>query len=128
MAKHLILLDTSILIEYFRKQDKERSELFSLVKKGYSPRISAITEFEIYAGVVETQRPFWEALLERVEVLPFGSAEAHSAVSLQLELKRSRKQLDLPDLLIAATAMVNGLPIATLNRKHFERVPGLSVI
>jgi tRNA(fMet)-specific endonuclease VapC len=128
MAKQLILLDTSVLIDYFRKQDKQRSQLLSLVQQGYTLRISAITEFEIYSGVGEVQRPFWEALLERVEVLPFGSAEVHMAVSIQQDLKRARKQLDLPDLFIAATALVNGLPIATLNRKHFERIPKLTVI
>lgn len=128
MAKPLILLDTSVLIDYFRKQDKERSQLLGLVRQGYNPKISAITEYEIYSGAFEIQRPFWETLLERIEVLPFGSAEAHRAVSLQKDLKRVRKQLDLPDLLIAATALVHGLPIATLNRKHFERVPGLTVI
>lgn len=83
MAKQLILLDTSVLIDYFRKQDKQRSQLLSLVQQGYSLRISAITEYEIYSGVGEVQRPFWEALLERIEVLPFGSAEEHRAVSMQ---------------------------------------------
>jgi predicted nucleic acid-binding protein len=32
------------------------------------------------------------------------------------------------DLWIAATALANGMPVVTRNVKHFQRVPGLSVI
>jgi len=32
------------------------------------------------------------------------------------------------DLFIAATAVVNELPLATLNRKHFESVDGLKLL
>jgi len=43
-------------------------------------------------------------------------------------LKRKRKQIDLADLFIAATAVTNELPLATLNKKHFERVEILAII
>lgn len=127
MEKLLILLDTSVLIDYFRKQDKQRSLLFQLVQQGCQLRISAVTEFEIFSGVTDAQQAFWNSLLEEVMGIPFGSIEAHQAVSTQRELRRARKQLDIPDLFIAATALVHGLPIATLNRKHFERVAGLQI-
>jgi predicted nucleic acid-binding protein len=32
------------------------------------------------------------------------------------------------DLLIATAAVVDGAPIVTRNRKHFERVQGLEVV
>lgn len=127
MEKLLILLDTSVLIDYFRKQDKQRSLLFQLVQQGYQLQISAVTEFEVYSGVTDAQQTFWISLLEEMIVIPFGSTEAHQAVRTQRELRRARKQLDIPDLFIAATALVHGLPVATLNRKHFERVIGLQV-
>jgi predicted nucleic acid-binding protein len=43
-------------------------------------------------------------------------------------LKRKRKQIDLADLFIAATAMTQNLSIATLNKKHFDRIDGLDII
>jgi predicted nucleic acid-binding protein len=42
MARRLICLDTSVLIDYFRKEKKERSFLFKLAKN-YIFAISVIT-------------------------------------------------------------------------------------
>ena len=50
MADKLILIDTSILIDLFRKTDKNNSALIALVRQSYNYCISAITEYEIYTG------------------------------------------------------------------------------
>jgi tRNA(fMet)-specific endonuclease VapC len=47
MANELICLDTSVLIDYFRKTNKENSFLFELTKRYSRFAVSAITEFEI---------------------------------------------------------------------------------
>jgi predicted nucleic acid-binding protein len=83
----IILLDTSILIEHFRKKDKSKTTLYKLSEKNYRFSISTVTYYEIFIG--------WEK----------GDA-----------------------LFIAATALSKGIPIATLNKKHFERIAGLKVI
>lgn len=36
MADKIILIDTSVLIDYFRKTDKENAALVALVKQGYT--------------------------------------------------------------------------------------------
>ena len=36
--------------------------------------------------------------------------------------------IDTPDLLIAATALEHGLTMVTANRRHFDPVPGLTVV
>lgn len=43
MANKIILVDTSILIDFFRKTDKSNAILVKLVKMGYIFKISAIT-------------------------------------------------------------------------------------
>lgn len=128
MADRIVLVDTSVLIDLFRKTDKDNSYLVSLVKKGYTYCISAITEYEIYRGALLGQVSYWDNLLKKVEVLPFDKATARVAVDLNFELKRKRKQIDIPDLFIAATAVINKLPLATLNAKHFDRIDRLEVI
>jgi len=128
MADKIVLIDTSILIDYFRKYDKEKSVLVALVKQGYTYSISSVTEYEIYRGALLGQLSFWDNLLQKVEVLPFDKAASRVAVDINAELKRKRKQIEIPDLFIAATAITNNLSLSTLNRKHFDRIYNLQLI
>jgi predicted nucleic acid-binding protein len=128
MADKIVLVDTSILIDLFRKTDKANSALVSLVRQGYIYCISAITEFEIYTGTTSAQVDFWNDFLEKTNILAFDQTVAKVAVDLNKGLKRKRKLIDLADLFIAATAISNNLPFATLNKKHFDRIDGLTII
>jgi tRNA(fMet)-specific endonuclease VapC len=128
MADKIILVDTSILIDYFRKTDKSNSVLISLFDQEFDFTISAITHYEIYSGTTTGQLPFWESLLEKMNVLVFNQKVAQTAVDINNELKRKRKQIEMADLFIAATAIANDLPFATLNKKHFERIDGLTIL
>ncbi|QJD79784.1 type II toxin-antitoxin system VapC family toxin [Spirosoma rhododendri] len=128
MEDKLILVDTSILIDFFRKTDKSNSALISLVRRGYSYCISAVTEYEIYIGATPAQIDFWNGFLDRTTVLPFDKLTANVAVDLTRTLKQNRNLIDIADLFIAATAIANNLPCATLNRKHFERITGLRMV
>jgi tRNA(fMet)-specific endonuclease VapC len=49
-------------------------------------------------------------------------------VDISSALKRKRKQIDIADLFIAATAISNNLSFATLNLKHFERIDTLQIV
>jgi tRNA(fMet)-specific endonuclease VapC len=128
MADKIVLVDTSILIDYYRKTDKEKSDWISLVRQGYSFAISAVTKYEIYSGATQSQIVFWDSVLRAITVLPLNEAAVDTAVTTNITLKKKRKQIDLADLFIAATAITNNLPLATLNRKHFERIDLLKLI
>ena len=67
-------------------------------------------------------------MLEAIEVISFDEASVDTAVAINTTLKRRRKQIDLADLLIAATAITHGLSIATLNKKHFDRIDTLNIL
>ena len=70
----------------------------------------------------------FEYFLQKTEVLPFDKSVAKKAVEINIQLKKKRNQIAIPDLFIAATAILHHLPFATLNRKHFERIEGLNII
>lgn len=128
MADKIILVDTSILIDYFRKTDKDNSVLVSLFDQGYDFTISVITHYEIYSGTTTNQFSFWKNLLQRTKVLALDEVVAQTAVDINNELKRKRKQIEMADLFIAATAIANNLSFTTLNKKHFERIESLMVV
>jgi tRNA(fMet)-specific endonuclease VapC len=128
MENKVVLVDTSILIDFFRKTKKENSKLVSLVRQGYSFYISTITEYEIYSGATDEQIVFWNNLLSKIRVLPFDQICVKSAFEINVNLKRKRKQIDIADLFIAASAIANELPLVTLNINHFERIEGLRII
>lgn len=128
MADELILLDTSVLIDCYRKTDKANSVLMDLLNKGYRFAISVVTKYEICAGATNSQQSFWKAVFEAISILPFDEDCVDKTVTLNDNLKRKRKQIDLADLFIAATALQYDLSIATLNKKHFERIDSLGII
>lgn len=128
MADKIVLLDTSILIDLFRKSDKENSVLVSLIRQGFTYCISSVTEYEIYTGTTSGQTDFWNKFLQKTEVLSFDKNAAKVAVEINKELKRKRKLIDIADLFIAAIAIANNLQFATLNKKHFDRIDDLVII
>ena len=128
MADKIIMVDTSILIDYYRKSDKVNSVWVALVRQGYKFVISAITKYEIYSGATMSQLDFWNSILQAIEVIPFDENAVNTAVTINATLRQKRKQIDLADLFIAATAIANDLHLATLNRKHFERIDSLNMV
>lgn len=87
-----------------------------------------MTKYEIYAGATPNQLTFWNTIFEALTVISPDELAVDTAVTVNNALKKKRKQIDLADLFIAATAVANDLPLATLNRKHFDRVNNLEVL
>lgn len=128
MADKIVLLDASILIDYYRKTDKNNSVLIGLVRQEYSFAVSVVTKYEIHTGATQSQLMFWNSVLQNITVIPFDEFCVDTAVSINNYLKRKRKLIDIADLFIAATAIAHGLPFATLNKKHFDRIDALNII
>ena len=128
MADKIILVDTSILIDYYRKTDKGKSIWVNLVRQGYSFVVSVVTKYEIYAGATPNQLIFWDSVFKAIKVISLDELSIDTSVIINSALKRKRKQIDLADLFIAATAVAYNLPLVTLNRKHFDRIDTLQLM
>lgn len=128
MAGKVVLVDTFILIDFFRKTDKTKTQLIKLVDNGYLFSISTITEYEIFVGATIAQSAYWKKFLQKIIVYPFDTNAFTVAVDINNQLKQKRKQIDIADLFIAAIAISNNLLFATLNKKHFERIDGLKIL
>jgi len=128
MEAATILLDTSIVIDFFRKRDKSKSILFQLAGQ-YRFSISVITAFEIKIGIqTSAQQSDYDTLAQNLEILPIDHACIDEAAAIYKALKPKNALIELADLLIGASAVSNALPLATLNRKHFERIPNLTLV
>lgn len=128
MVQKITLVDSSVLIDYYRKTDKANSVWVKLLRQEYKFAISAITKYEIYSGATESQLEFWNNVLQAIEIISFDEACVNTAVDINATLKRKRKQIGIADLFIDATALTHSLPIATINRKHFNRIEGLDLL
>jgi len=122
------MVDSTILIDYFRKTDKEISRLVAHFRNYDRLYISSVTEFEVVNGATQTHLEFWNVMLARFTVLDFDSKAARQAADIVAQLKTRRKTIDKPDLFIAATAVVHGLTIDTLNIKHFIHIDRLNLL
>lgn len=127
MEKDKLMVDTNILIDYFRKTEKEKSLLIDHIIKFHPLYISSITEFEVLVGAAGEQLERWSYILQTFIILEFDSATAQKAAEITQGLKKKRKNIDKADLFIAATAIVYGLTLDTANRKHFEHIEDLSL-
>jgi tRNA(fMet)-specific endonuclease VapC len=123
----IIILDTDILIDYFRGVE---------VAKDYIERIPVnerattdITLMELFKGARNKEE------LENVEkfikrnifiVLPVSSSASRRAVQI-LRRYSIQKWLSLPDALIAAVTISADGKLITGNTKHFEFIEGLKV-
>lgn len=70
---------------------------------------------------------WFEDGVERIQCLPWGAATALRWAQLLSELRARGRAMPIKDSLIAATALAYGLPVATLNWRHFE-MAGVEVI
>lgn len=123
-----ILLDTSIIIDFIRQKDKTKTYFYKLaLKKENSFHISIITKAELYAGQSVWKnakaRNDLEIILSKISI----SALTH-IISINSGKFKALYGVDLIDGIIAATAITHKLPLATLNRKHFSKIPSLKLL
>ena len=124
----MIILDTSILIDFYRKSNKENSHLLKLNSIYDIVFVSQITFFEIYIGANIDQKKFWDNVFNQITVLDFNYKAASSAIQIYKQLKAQNKIIETADIFIAATAIANNLSLATLNLKHFNRIENLNLV
>jgi tRNA(fMet)-specific endonuclease VapC len=127
MDKEIICVDTSVFIDYFRKQRKDKTLLIKLSEE-YDFAISVITKLEISVGIGKGQSDYWDNVFNKLTILPLTETEIDKASLIIQSLRKDNKIIGLQDILIASTAIVNDLKFATLNLKDFERIKELKII
>jgi tRNA(fMet)-specific endonuclease VapC len=123
-----MVIDTSIFIEYLRASNKHKTTLFALLND-QEFYISSISIYELHMGATNQQKKKdIQLLTENLTVLEFNEITAIKASEIYHELRVKNKMIEFRDIFIAATCIVNDLPIKTLNHKHFNRIKDLLIV
>ncbi|MCV6986457.1 type II toxin-antitoxin system VapC family toxin [Mycobacterium shinjukuense] len=114
----MILVDSDVLIAHLRGVAAARDWLVSARKDG--PRaISVVSIAELVDGMRSVERREVWRLLASFRVEPATEMIARRAGAMMRRYRRGHNRIGLGDYLIAATADVRGLHLATLNVRHF---------
>ena len=122
------IIDACVFIAHWRSKNKDGTLLTKLHQQRRKLYVSAVAKYEVLAGVPNEDMHKWHHLFDDITVLAFDDVTIDSARMVYQQLKQDNKLIDTVDILIAATAMINDFPLATLNRKHFERIRGLRMV
>lgn len=116
-----MLLDSNIII-YAVRPEHESLRAFLSAKPIV---VSAITRVEVlgYHRLAETERNMFEDFFRALPVLPVTERVLDESIRL-----RQLRRMTLGDALIAATAIVNRMRLATHNVPDFSWIDGLDVI
>lgn len=124
MTDNLILLDTTVIINYLRGDTQTVLYLNNLSN---IPTLSIITEAEIYQGAKNAlELNKWEKLISNLKILPITPEISFLAIKLLKHFRLSHG-LHILDALIAATAIENKYTLITSNTKHFQMVKELKL-
>lgn len=88
--------------------------------------ISTISLFELFLRTTNIEPV--EKFIKDLEILDFDSTSARKASELKNVLKNQGKEIEIRDLFIAATAIVNSCALATLNVKDFKNIKDLKLL
>jgi hypothetical protein len=121
----VILVDSDVLIAHLRGLPRARDWLRDARETTGPLATSAVSVAEVTGGVRSAERSVVWRLLGTLRVEDVNDIVARRAGELMREFRRSHRDIGLGDYLIAATADVRGLTLATLNVRHFPMFGGL---
>jgi predicted nucleic acid-binding protein len=130
-----LIIDTNVFIG----AENGRLELGAIPVLQTEPVfIAAITVSELLAGVKLAKTPeeymhrhtYAESILNSIPVLDFNTEVARTYAELYAQAlgQQRRSNLNVNDLQIAATALVQGYSILTTNVDDFKGIPGVRLI
>jgi predicted nucleic acid-binding protein len=115
----IYLLDTSVIIDAINDKKGRRQFLRDLIGNGNTLACCPINIAEIYAGLRPHEEPHTKVFLHSLEFYALTAPVAELAGTLKRDYGKKGKTLNLGDVLIAATALHNGLSLLTDNIKDF---------
>jgi predicted nucleic acid-binding protein len=133
-----LILDSSVLVAGERRGEtvKQVIERVRAACGDEESALSVVSVVELTHGIYRARTDadrvrratFVEELSRDMIVHPLSLAIAQLAGRIEGEQAARGIVIDFEDLIIGATALHLGFDVATLNVKHFQRIPALKIV
>lgn len=126
-----VILDTSVLVDFIRNNQDAVSFVKSLSEK-YDICTTDINIFELYYGAYLSKQTdknlaAVKGLINTTLVFSTTIESMEISAKILADLDKKGQKIEIKDVLIAGICLVNTCPVATQNKKHFERM-GVKII
>ncbi len=125
------LLDTNIISAYMRGNPQVIRKIEDYLQKHDTLSISIISYYELRRGIKALSNAAkieaFNKFIATCEIEDLGLLIAERAADIYDELRKAGKLVEDADILIAATALENGMTVVTDNTEHFKRIKGLKL-
>lgn len=133
-----VVVDSSIVIEAERQRLNVARFLKYLASRvgEREAALSAITVAELAHGIYRANSPqthqirraFLDDLRAALPVYPITAETAELAGRISAETAQQGVNIPFDDLFIGACALERGYAVATRNQRHFQKIPGLTLL
>lgn len=119
-----VLIDTDVIIDFLRGYNKRVKDLFLKIENNsILPYLTLLNVTELYSGA-DVDNSSKEKVLQNL--LSYFKVSELTYENAQLAGRLRRKyQLGITDSLIASVCLNQNLNLATFNKKHFQKIPGI---
>jgi len=123
-------LDTDIIIDIFRGDEKLKEKFEKLVSLNIDFFITPITLCELYKGAYKSEKTeeglkLIEDFIKSIDLLKFEDSSCKIFGKILNDSFKKGKPASEADLMIAAIVIENNKILITKNIKHFENIDGL---
>jgi len=126
-----VILDTTVLVDFIRNRQDAVAFVKNLSEK-HEICTTDINVFELYYGAyLSKQTDKNVAAIKGIinTIIVFSTTEESMEISAKLlaDLDKKGQKIEIKDVLVAGICLLNSCPIATQNKRHFERM-GVKII
>lgn len=126
-----VVVDTDILSALMRNNPAVVANAEAYLGQYAHLSLSIITRYEILRGLkannAKKRATAFEEFCANNKILPITEDVISQAAEIYADLYKRGALIGDADILIAASAMVNGLGVVTNNERHFRRITNLHI-
>jgi len=126
-----IVLDTTALVNHLRA--KGGPSTVTRLEGRVELATTIVNLFELFLGAfkygeAKTNLTAVKGLSSILRILSFTKEASELAAKILSGLEKAGRGIEIRDLFVGATALQEGYAVATENKEHFQRIPGLTIL